>query len=373
MSRIALWTIFLAGCGGITPYVTPDDCDSADTGCAAETTTLPPGAAAEDCTDGVDNDLDGLVDCLDDSCDEECDADNDGHLSEEMGGNDCDDTNPAAYPGAQEVCDDVDNDCDGYIDDDDDDVNLSDAPTWYLDSDGDGYGNDNAFKTACAPPPDMVAEGGDCDDVDASISPAEPDVSCDGIDNDCNEATPDDPDNDGDGTGVCSDCDDNDPNRAPNLEEICGDGHDSNCDGLDCSDWSDDFESGSLDAVWSTSGNQLWSVGATNVHEGSFAAMSGNINHNQTSSLEVTLTFSSTGTISFWHTESTEGSYDYLEFYIDGALQNRWSGITGWTQASFAVTKGTHTMQWRYVKDSSVNSGADTVWIDMVEATNGMP
>ena len=57
---------------------------------------------------------------------------------------------------------------------------------------------------------------------------------------------------------------------------------------------------------------------------------------------------------------------DFLEFYIDGVLQNRWSGEVAWSVVSFPISAGTHTLLWRYVKNGSVSSGSDAAWIDSV-------
>ena len=86
------------------------------------------------------------------------------------------------------------------------------------------------------------------------------------------------------------------------------------------------------------------------------------------------MTLSAATTISFWYRVSTESSFDYLQFYLDGAMQDQWSGTVAWTQASYAVAAGTHTLEWRYDKDGSVSSGSDAVWIDDVlagDATGG--
>ncbi len=81
-------------------------------------------------------------------------------------------------PAADEVCDGVDNDCNDAVDDD-----ADDAQVWYADGDGDGYGDGEVL--ACDRPYDAAAVDGDCDDGDASVSPGQPEVCGDGVDNDC--------------------------------------------------------------------------------------------------------------------------------------------------------------------------------------------
>jgi hypothetical protein len=79
--------------------------------------------------------------------------------------------------------------------------------------------------------------GGDCDDTDPGRYPGNPEVFCNGIDEDCSEATLDDPNADGDPFSICEgDCDDTDPGTYPGAPEVCGDGIDNDCDGLIDSD-----------------------------------------------------------------------------------------------------------------------------------------
>ncbi len=105
------------------------------------------------------------------------DLDNDGYTDWTCGGLDCDDSDPTVYPGATEVCDGKDNNCDGYVDE-----GVSTA--YYLDDDGDGYGVDGSDILSCEPVSGYSALGGDCDDNDPNIHPGAAEV-LDGVDNNC--------------------------------------------------------------------------------------------------------------------------------------------------------------------------------------------
>jgi hypothetical protein len=96
---------------------------------------------------------------------------------------DCDDGAAAIHPGAAEVCDQVDNDCDELVDADDSDLDTSTADTYYADLDHDGYGS-GAATLACNAPSGYVLVAGDCDDADSSSHPGGSEL-CDGADNDC--------------------------------------------------------------------------------------------------------------------------------------------------------------------------------------------
>lgn len=175
------------------------------------------------------------------------DADADGYSNTE----DCNDQNAAIFPGATEVCDGIDNNCDGLTDE-----GLT-VNTFYPDADGDGFGDFNAPLDTCLPtaPVGFVTNNMDCLDNDAGIYPGAIEV-CDGLDNNCNGLSDDGlpttnyyQDNDGDGFGnansslpSCSpeppggfvandlDCNDNDAAINPNAIETCDD-LDNNCDG----------------------------------------------------------------------------------------------------------------------------------------------
>jgi len=134
------------------------------------------------------------------------------------------------------------------------------------------------------------------------------------------------------------------------------------------------FEAAGLPPGFTTSGSASWFSSAAQAHTGARSAESGDIADSQRTSLFYTASYAAAGPLSFWRRVSTESSFDYLEFYLDGTRQDRWAGsLTTWTQASYAVTAGSHSLEWRYIKDGSVSSGADTVWIDDVVATDATP
>ncbi|MCB9760433.1 MAG: putative metal-binding motif-containing protein [Alphaproteobacteria bacterium] len=147
------------------------------------------------------------------------DADGDGYAAE----GDCDDEDAAINPGAAEVCDGVDNNCDGQVDE-------GVTTTWYADNDGDGYGDSAAATEACEAPTGTVAVGGDCDDGDAAYNPGAAENDCaDPNDYNC-DGSVGYADNDGDGYAACEECDDSEAAVNPAATEVC-DEVDNNCDG----------------------------------------------------------------------------------------------------------------------------------------------
>ena len=174
------------------------------------------------------------------------DGDNDGYLTPE----DCDDTNPDIHPGAEEVCNGIDDNCDFTKDE-------GVIGTFYLDGDIDGYGVDDPATnaTGCVIPDGYAALSGDCVDSNPSVNPGAVDV-CNGIDDDCNGQVDEGLqatlylDGDGDGYGVddaatnivgCppvdgyagqpGDCLDDNPDVNPGEVEVAGNPIDENCDG----------------------------------------------------------------------------------------------------------------------------------------------
>jgi alpha-tubulin suppressor-like RCC1 family protein len=176
------------------------------------------------------------------------DSDEDGYSSDV----DCDDGDPSVHPEADELCDGIDNNCDGEIDP----ADSLDTRTWYRDSDGDQHGDPEAEVASCTAPDGHVESGEDCDDGTDTVHP-DADEICDGLDNDCDgQIDPDDAldapswsvDFDGDGYTISKvacdepgwtvsesseepDCDDRVAYIFPGAPEQCN-GLDDNCNGL---------------------------------------------------------------------------------------------------------------------------------------------
>lgn len=162
-------------------------------------------------------------------------------------GTDCSDTNATINTSAAEICDDIDNNCDGQIDE-------GTKITYYQDSDGDNSGNPAVSAQACTPPVGYVATRTDCNDADATIFPTAQEI-CDTLDNNCNgqidEGLPatlyyQDSDSDTYGNpaialsrcsqpsgyvGDDTDCDDIQVSVNPGATEVLN-GFDDDCDGL---------------------------------------------------------------------------------------------------------------------------------------------
>ena len=126
------------------------------------------------------------------------------------------------------------------------------------------------------------------------------------------------------------------------------------------------FESGDFSHLaWITGGDDSWQVTSNYAYNGSYAAEAPvSIGNNQSSYLEITLNCQSVGNISFWFKVSSESTFDYLRFKIDGTEKGKWSGELDWAQATFPVNSGTYTFKWEYTKDVSLSIESDTAWID---------
>ena len=129
----------------------------------------------------------------------------------------------------------------------------------------------------------------------------------------------------------------------------------------------EDFESASFMMYpWEFSGNADWTIDSSNAFEGSYCAKSGSIGDQEESNMSVNLDVVAPGDISFMVSVSTERSYDYLRFYIDGVMLGAWDAEFPWAEVSYPVAAGNHTFMWSYQKDYSVSSGSDCGWVDYI-------
>jgi len=116
---------------------------------------------------------------------------------------------------------------------------------------------------------------------------------------------------------------------------------------------------------FTTGGDAKWFAQTKTSYYGGDAAQSGDISHNQDSWMQTVV--EGPGVARFYWKVSSEAGYDFLEFYIDGARQDKVSGSTGWQQKTYPIPAGSHTLKWRYVKDESVHFGSDCGWVDKFE------
>ncbi|MFT4975556.1 MAG: hypothetical protein ACI8S6_001443 [Myxococcota bacterium] len=166
----------------------------------------------------------------------DCDSDSDSDGYDEDV--DCDDDDASVNPGADELCDGIDNDCDDEVDED----GAADAATWYADADNDKFGDPSVTAISCERPVSYRSNNEDCDDTDAGVTKAGtryPDVDSDGY-GDLAAAEAACPDAAGyvDNT---DDCDDTNGAISPDGVEVCDDGIDWDCDGSDTNDCTQDL------------------------------------------------------------------------------------------------------------------------------------
>ncbi|MGD9006433.1 MAG: putative metal-binding motif-containing protein, partial [Desulfobacteraceae bacterium] len=160
-------------CNDADAAINPDAeeaCDQVDNNCNGETDE---GGVCTEYTYYKDADGDGFGDPNDSTTSSDS-TPPDGYVADNT---DCNDADAAINPDAEEVCDQVDNNCSGETDE-------GVTTTYYADSDGDGYGNAGGTTQACSAPAGYVEDNTDCDDTNAAVYPGAQEIE-DNIDNDC--------------------------------------------------------------------------------------------------------------------------------------------------------------------------------------------
>ena len=259
------------------------------------------------------------------------------------------------------------------------------------DADGDGWSNEeeNLCGSMVNDPnstPDDVDGDGTCDAMDE-------DIDGDGWSNvselACGTNAYDPlslPSADTDSDGLCDsvDIDDDNDGVEDNMDAFPLDGQawqDTDGDGLAdetyklvcCTYLLDEFEDVQLNSTfsWDLGSSPSWSLDNSTSSSGNASLRSGIISDNEASSISLTL-FTESANGSFAYKVDSESSYDFLIFSVDGAQVESWSGDTGWSNYSFPLSAGTHTLQWTYSKDQSVSNGQDAAWIDNLDLPNGL-
>jgi hypothetical protein len=226
----------------------PNSCPNGGGDCNDSDSAIHPGAS--DVCDDIDNDCNTVTD-------DACDGDSDGYCTAgkvtvgtpktcASGGGDCNDADSSVHPDASETCNGVDDNCSGVADE-------GVKTVFFHDGDGDGFGDSGATVQACSLPTGYALVGGDCDDSNSAIHPGATEI-CNGLDDDCNGENDEgvkttfwfDGDSDGFGlasapTDACSkptgyasvafDCNDANSSVHPGVTEACN-GYDDDCNGV---------------------------------------------------------------------------------------------------------------------------------------------
>ena len=202
---------------------------------------------APEICDGKDNDVDDQIDegvLITVYADTDGDTFGDGSapsqvcqpgVNQSLNSLDCNDAQANINPGAAELCNNLDDDCDGVVDE-------GVLTTVYVDNDGDTFGDPATSSQACSAGAGQSGQAGDCDDDSATTYPNAAEIPYDGVDNNCDGSDLTDVDEDGvESTEVGGeDCDDSDDSVYPQAQEIPYDGVDQDCDGQDLVDVDDD-------------------------------------------------------------------------------------------------------------------------------------
>lgn len=128
------------------------------------------------------------------------------------------------------------------------------------------------------------------------------------------------------------------------------------------------FETGDFSSYeWKEMPSNPWVIDNTNAYDGTYCARSAAISHKQYSILRIETDVQVTGELTFYRKVSSEEYADYLSFIVDGIERERWSGEVDWDMYSFKLTKGKHTLEWRYTKDDENSEGDDMAAVDKIK------
>ena len=125
------------------------------------------------------------------------------------------------------------------------------------------------------------------------------------------------------------------------------------------------FDAASDLADFTTGGSTPWLWDGAEGHSGTGSLRAGTIGASQSSTLTITVDTASASTLRFWVKTSTESCCDELSLTLNGVTETTvWAGTLDWTEVTRPLPVGRNTITFTYSKDTSLDVGSDTVWID---------
>lgn len=129
----------------------------------------------------------------------------------------------------------------------------------------------------------------------------------------------------------------------------------------------ENFETGDFSSYdWMEESERPWIIDNTSAYEGIYCAKSATISHKQFTRLKMEIDVLTSGELTFYRKVSSEEGADCLIFIVDNREREKWSGELDWDIYTYKLSKGKHTIEWRYTKDDETSEGADCASIDMI-------
>lgn len=130
----------------------------------------------------------------------------------------------------------------------------------------------------------------------------------------------------------------------------------------------EDFETGDFSKFdWEFEGAENWEITTNDVYDGQYSAKSGPIGDQSSTTLKITIDVKAVAEVSFYKKVSSESGYDLFKFYIDDQEKGTWSGEVDWSNETYVLSEGLHTLKWTYSKDVYVGDGSDCAWVDNIK------
>ena len=128
----------------------------------------------------------------------------------------------------------------------------------------------------------------------------------------------------------------------------------------------DSFETADFSGYNWVLSEKPWIIDNSNAYDGIYCAKSATISHKEYSSLKIEVDVTTSGEMTFYKKISSEENADCLLFIVDNRERERWSGEMDWDIYSYKLSKGKHTIEWRYIKDDENSEGDDMAAVDKI-------